>query len=187
MADEPTYYWDACILLEHFREERVAPTKLRAIQRLLTENKEKKNRIITSIISHVEVLPKKLTAADATKEEKYWGYYDDRYFIDIELSRNIINLARDIKDYYFVPADPTRSIPGKMMSTGDAIHVATAIIYKVDEFHTRDGNKKHGNVPLLGLPDANGKIAGQWPLKIISPEDDQADLLDAPSHKPSDS
>jgi hypothetical protein len=61
MADEPIFYWDACILLEHFRDEQVSPTKRRALARLLQENKEKKNRIITSVVTHVEVLPKSLS------------------------------------------------------------------------------------------------------------------------------
>ena len=67
-----------------------------------------------------------------------------------------------------------------MMSTADAIHLATAIVYDVDVLHTRDGNRKGGNVPLLGLPEAEaqGKIAGVWKLKIESPEDEQGDLLD---------
>lgn len=179
MADLPVYYWDACILLEHFREEPVAPTKSRAIQRLLAENKEPGNRIVTSVVTHIEVLPKKLTVKDHSNEAKYWSYYDGRHFLDIEVSRNVLNLAREIKNYYYRPHDPKTGTPHRMLGTGDAIHLATAIIYKVDELHTRDGKRNGGNVPLLGLPESspNGKIAGQWPLKVISPED-PPDLLD---------
>jgi hypothetical protein len=99
----------------------------------------------------------------------------------VEISRNTIALARRIKDYYYEPAKPDLGLTHRMLSTGDAIHLATAIIYKVDELHTRDGNRSKGNVPLLGLAEssANGKIAGQYPLKIVSPEDQQPDLLDA--------
>jgi predicted nucleic acid-binding protein len=179
MADEPTFYWDACILLEHFREEVVTPAKKRAIQRLLADNKGKQNRLVTSVITHVEVLPKKLTLNDETKEAQYWSYYDGKWFLDIEASRQVVSLARMIKDYYFVQASGDQ-LKDKIMSTGDALHLATAIIYKVDEFHTRDGNRKGGNVPLIGLPESspNGKICGQWPLKILSPEDPTTELFD---------
>ena len=150
MADEPIYYWDACIFLEHLREEVVAPTKKRAIERLLQENKDHKNRITTSTITHIEVLPKKLTARDAEKEAKYCvPYYDARWFIDLEVTRPVVNLARDIKDYYFVEADHSRGIGHRMLSTGDAVHLATAIIHKVDELHTRDKKKSGGNVPFF--------------------------------------
>lgn len=180
MADEPIFYWDACIFLEHLREENVAATKRAAIRRLLSENKEHKNRIITSTITHVEVLPKKVTIKDSQKEVEYWSYYDGRWFIDLEITRPIVNLARDLKDYYFVDGDRTKGIGHKMLSTGDALHLATAIVYNVEEFHTRDGRRSGGNIPLIGLPEAsaNGKIAGQWPLKIVSPEDPQPGLFD---------
>lgn len=180
MADLPVYYWDACILLEHFREEVVAPTKVRAIQRLLSENKAKENRIMTSVMTHVEVLPKKLTETDSDNEAKYWSYYDGIHFLDVEVSRNILILARDLKDFYYEPSDHKTGANHRMLGTGDAVHLATAIIYKVTEFHTRDGKRHGGNVPLLGLAESspNGKIAGKWPLKIVSPEDAQTDLLD---------
>jgi len=179
MAEEPIFYWDACIFLEHLREEPVSPQKAEAIRTILQDNKDHKNRIITSAITHVEVLPKKLTARDAQRENEYWDYYDGRWFVDIEVTRPIINLARDIKDYYFVEGDPMNGVAHKMLSTGDAIHLATAIVASVEEFHTRDKRRSGGNVPLLSLPEcsANGKIAGQWSLKIISPEDDQASLF----------
>lgn len=180
MADEPIFYWDACIFLEHLREEKVVARKRTAIRRTLSENKDHKNRIITSTITHVEVLPKKLTLHDAQKEEEYWSFYDGIWFIDLEVTRPIVNLARALKDFYYVEADPENGVPYRMISTGDAIHLATAIIHNVEEFHTRDGRKSGGNIPLINLPETspNGKIAGQWPLKIVSPEDPQAGLFD---------
>ncbi len=68
-----------------------------------------------------------------------------------------------------------------MLGLGDSIHLATAIISDVDEFHTRDKKPSGGNVGLLQLPklSLNGKIGGRWQLKIISPEEAQSDLLDA--------
>lgn len=181
MADElPIYYWDTCLFLEHLREERQVPTKKRAIQRILAENKDKQNRIMTSVLTHSEAIPKKITLIEAEKEALYWSYFDGQYFLDVEISRQIINLSREIKDYYFKEADPKLGLSYQMLGTGDAIHIATAIVYGATEFHTRDKRPSHGNVPILRLAAMalNGKIAGKWDLKIVDPEDEQADLLD---------
>jgi hypothetical protein len=100
--------------------------------------------------------------------------------IDIDISKPILNLAREIKDYYYEEGDTETGKPYRMMSTGDAIHLATAIVWEADEFHTRDGRRKGGNVPLIGLPDASpgGTLAGRWALKIVCPDDDQGNLFD---------
>jgi hypothetical protein len=61
MADDlPLLYWDACIFYEHLNEELVAPLKRQAVDDCLGDNKQKRNRICTSVITHLEVIPKKL-------------------------------------------------------------------------------------------------------------------------------
>ncbi len=187
MADRiPVYYWDTCIFLEHLKEEDVEPSKKRAILQLLEDNRDKKNRIITSTLTHAEALPRKITITDATKELEYWSYFNGVFFIDAEVSRQVIALARDIRDFYFREADPKSGITHRMLGLGDAIHIATAIIADVDEFHTRDKKPSGGNIGLLKLLDLtdNGKVAGQWPLKIIDPRSSQGDILDGLPNKP---
>ena len=192
-GDIDLYYLDACIFYEHLNGEPVPPLKKQAIDNLFRENRDKRNRICTSAVSHLEVLPKKLVNAD--KEKEYWANFDSMYFFDIEADRAIIGLARDIKNFYYVAAvvpppaapakpgqgapAPTPAVPAKMLSTGDAIHVATAVIHKVKELWTRDNNRRNGNVKLLGLPESspNGKICGVYDLKIVNPEAVQGDLL----------
>lgn len=112
------------------------------------------------------MLPKKITTIDVAKEATYWAYFDGIWFIDIDMTKPIVNLAREIKDFYYKEADPKSG--DKMMSTGDAIHLATAIVWGADELHTRDKNKRGGNIPLIGLAESapNGKIAGRWSLKL---------------------
>jgi hypothetical protein len=87
----------------------------------------------------------------------------------VEADRNVIILAREIRDYYYKPADDDGKY--RIVSMGDAIHLATAIIHQVAELHTRDGNRKGGNVPLLGLEQSSpgSKICGKYELKILSP------------------
>jgi len=61
------------------------------------------------------------------------------------------------------------------VETPDAIHLATAITYEADEFHTLDGaGKKKRSTDLLKL---GTKIAGRYNLLICKPEGPQAGLL----------
>lgn len=178
MADDlALIYWDACIFYEHLKGEQTEPRKRQAIDECLEQNKQKRNRICTSVITHIEVIPKKL---DKTIEQQYWDKFKSLYFFDIEVDRNVIALAREIKNYYFVEG-VSGGVGGgyRMMSTGDALHLATAIIHQANEFHTRDNNSKGGNVKLLGLPEAslNGKICGLHALRVFSPESNQGSLF----------
>jgi hypothetical protein len=55
---------------------------------------------------------------------------------------------------------------GKKIETPDAIHLATAVLYKADEFQTMDGLDKRGKPKrILGL---SGDIGG-YPLFITQP------------------
>ncbi|HTM79777.1 type II toxin-antitoxin system VapC family toxin [Asticcacaulis sp.] len=170
------YYWDACIFYEWLKDEPVDRLMKQQVQHILRENKEKRNKICTSVIMHLEVLPKKV---GRDEEIKYMGNFSSLHFFDIELDRNILSLAREIKDYYYEEKTETETY--KIMSTGDSIQLATAIIHDATEFHTRDNKKKGGNVPLLTLcqTSPNGKICGKYSLKIVSPIAYQGDLLDS--------
>ena len=167
MANElDLFYWDACVLYEFCADEQADVHKKQAITDLLDENKEKRNRICTSVISHTEILPKKLGPEG---ERKYWSRFGSTFFFDIEVDRSVILLSREIKDFYY--KDRNADGEYRMMSTGDAVHLATAIIHNATEFHTRDGKRKGGNVPLIGLAamSPGGKICGAYDLKIVSP------------------
>ena len=58
-------------------------------------------------------------------------------------------MAHDIRDYYQRIKDQN---DGKLLQTPDAIHLATAIMYRATEFHTFDDGKSGSkNLGLLGL------------------------------------
>jgi predicted nucleic acid-binding protein len=176
MANKPVYYWDACIFYEWLGQEAVDSAKKDAIQDILEENEKKENLIITSVISHLEVLPRKLGEKGAANEEDYLALFDAVHFHEIEISTNIILRAREIRDFYYSPLVADGGY--KMMDLGDCIHLATASIHGVDEFHTRDSDKKGSKVPLLKLYEVsdNPKLCGKYDLKIISPEAAQSRL-----------
>mgnify|MGYP001113634112 CR=1 FL=1 len=163
---------------EHLGDEPVTATKKAAVQEILQANEKGENLIVTSAVTHLEVLPTKLDGKGAADDADYLALFDGSHFVDVELGANIALLAREIRDFYYVPADALGQ-GGKMMDLGDSIHLATAIIHKVDEFHTRDNDKKGQKVPLLTLNSISpeGKVCGKYDLKIVSPESDQGDLL----------
>lgn len=169
------FYWDSCIFYEHCKGEPVDALRKKAIDDCLAENKDKRNRICTSTITHIEVIPAKL---GLDGERKYLSFFNSMYFFDIVADRSVFALAREIKDYYYV--EKTDDVPGKMLSTGDAVQLATAIIHQVTAFYTRDGKRKGGNVPLIGLANRSpdGKICGKYPLQIIDPIAPQGSLFD---------
>lgn len=172
--DIPLYYWDAAIFYEWLNEEPVDLAKSQAIQKLLAENKAKLNRICTSVVCHAEVIPAKL-APD--KADVYRNLFNSVHFFDIEISRNTITLSQRIKDYYYKPRSEDNP-SGRIMGTGDAIHLAAAIIEGVTEFHTRDNKRRGGNVPLLSLlkNSPGGKVCGEFELAIVSPLVEQTSL-----------
>jgi hypothetical protein len=83
----------------------------------------------------------------------------NRVGVDIKIAA----LAHDIRNHY---TGRRAEHADKTLSTPDAIHLATAILYRVDEFHTfdRDGNAKN-----LGLLPLSGNVGGHK-LTICKPE-----------------
>lgn len=176
MGPKPTYYWDACIFYEWLGKEPVSATKKDGIKELLDANEEKENLIVTSVITHLEVLPRKLDGKGVSDEEDYLALFDGLHFHEIELNANIILRAREIRDFYYSPLAENSSF--KMMDLGDCLHLATATINEVDEFHTRDNDRKGSKVPLLKLYEISkyDKVCGKYDLVIKSPEAAQGKL-----------
>jgi len=171
MPDVPLVYWDACIFYEWLHGNQPDLRRKHAITQCIQDNGKKQNRIFTSTITHIEVLPKKVSLVN---EERYKAQFSSLYFFDIDVSRQIVMLAREVKDYYYFPGDPKNNVLYRMLSTGDAIHVAAAITHEATQLLTRDRRPGRGNLPLLALADPqlspNMQICGCYDLKITDPE-----------------
>lgn len=178
MTKQPIYYWDSCMFFEVLCDEAVSSEKRAAVDAILSENKAGRNKIVTSVITHVECVPQKLETKKPGALARYEALFDGVHAVDQQINANVLRLASEVKDYYFQSPDLTKVFYGKMMDTGDAIHLATAIILGVDEFHTRDDSSKGSKVPLVSLYRYSGveKICGKYELTIISPESDQGEL-----------
>lgn len=75
MADKPIIYWDACLFYEVLGNETVTAGKKAAVDEILVMNDKKENIIVTSVITHLEVLPGKLQAK-GTDAEDYLALFD---------------------------------------------------------------------------------------------------------------
>jgi hypothetical protein len=178
MAEKPLYYWDACMFYEVLGNEPVGPHERAGVAAILTSNDRTENLIVTSVITHMEVLPEKLDGKGADDERDYMCLFDAIKFAEIEINRNVLMRAREIRNYYYQPADQNGA-GGKMMDLGDAIHLATASMYGVTEFHTRDDQNKGSKISLLRLYESRNetKLCEKYPLKIVSPKSDQGDFF----------
>lgn len=171
-------YWDACIFYEWLGNEPVEVFKSDGIKEILEAADKDEAIIITSVITHLEVLPSKLEDKNAADEHDYLALFDAKKFSEIELTANILLRAREIRDHYYKAPDETGH-GGKMMDLGDCIHLATATIHKAAEFHTRDNDKKGSKIPLLKLYEMHGedKVCGKYDLTIVSPHAQQGSFL----------
>lgn len=163
-AGKKTYYWDSCSFIAWIDGGKGHPKDvidgLDAIAKEVTENRA---TLCTSVVTETEVLEGKLTPDQVTK---FQNLFKRRNVIRISVDHRIARKASEVRNYYH-----QRSIK---ISTPDAQHLATALIYGVDEFNTLDGNgeRKRPN-QLLRL---NGNVAGE-PLHIRVPVATQPSLF----------
>ncbi len=151
------FYWDTCIFYTWLLDEKRQDGELDAIEYLLAKNKRNDNIIITSTLTICEVLQGKIPE---DKEKIFQECLKRRSLRTIAVDIKIAEEARRIRDYYHKNKPKANNI-----CTPDAIHLATAIIYNVDEFHTFDLRNTKGCKGLLPL---NGNVAGHN-LTIIRP------------------
>ena len=186
MSNTKIIYWDSCLFYEYLGDGPVSAQKRAAIDLILQDNKDENNIICTSVITHVECIPIKLEEKKPGAYKAYMSQFDGSHFVDIEISANILKIAKEVKEFYYKKPDSTKNLHGgKMMDTGDAIHLATAIVYGVDEFHSRDDDGKGSKVPLVSIYSYSGltKICGKYELTIINPESPQGVLFDGQQDK----
>jgi hypothetical protein len=81
----------------------------------------------------------------------------------IGIDSKCASLAHDLRNYYELKKP---AFDGKILSLPDAIHLATAILYRVNEFHTFDND---GDRKTLGLLPLTGNVGGNR-LTICKPQ-----------------
>jgi len=159
-----TYYWDACTFIAWLNGGRGHPKDVIAgLDEIAKDISENRANLCTSVNTKTEILQGKLIPDQKTRLE---NLFKRRNVIAINVDGRIADLASDIRNYY--------NEKGVKIKTTDAQHLATAIIYGADEFHTLDGDgERKRPSDLLRL---NGDVAGRS-LHIRVPVAIQGSLL----------
>lgn len=153
-GNTPVYYWDACLFLAWLKDEERKAGEMDGVREVIDRSKRRELRVMTSVLTSVEVLSAKIPAGMDTF---FKGMMKRVNQVSVDI--RVASLAHDIRDHYIKSGSKT-------VSTPDAIHLATAILYRVDEFHTFDAD---GSRKSLGLLQLSGNVAGSK-LIICKPE-----------------
>jgi predicted nucleic acid-binding protein len=145
----PLYYWDTCLFLAWIQDEQRPSGEMAGVREIIARAKRREVLIMTSVLTTTEALQSKIPAGVETLFTSLMQRVE-RKSIDIKIAR----LAHDLRDYY---VNRSAQSDGKTLSTPDALHVATAIMYRADELHTFDGN---GSRKSLGLLPLSGDVGG---------------------------
>jgi predicted nucleic acid-binding protein len=131
------YYWDTCLFLAWLKDEARNSGEMDGVREVIDRSKKRDCRLMTSVLTSIEVLQAKIPAGMDTM---FGGLL--KRMTRVGIDTKVAQLAHDIRNHY---AKENRNI-----KTPDAIHLATAILNRADEFHTFDDK-------LIGL---SGDVAG---------------------------
>ncbi len=171
MSGDKILYWDSSIFISWIKNEnRPDPNDMAGVRDVIERLKKRDVKIITSAITQTEV-------AACNVGQLVMPLFDEllkrkniqRIAVDIKIAHT----ARTLRDFYRNKPqeldEKGKVIGEKTLSVPDAIHLATAILNKVDAFHTFDAKNGKGSLGLLPL---NGNVAGHN-LVIEKPRVDQ--------------
>jgi predicted nucleic acid-binding protein len=152
---EKIYYWDTCIFLAILKGETRAPGEMEGARAVATAIERGDAVLLTSVITRTEILdgkipPESLEILDALFKRPNLQRAD--------VTQAISDLAHNIRDQL--------DRNGTKIKTPDALHFATAVVYRVDEFHTFDNQL----LSLDGSPIVNS-------LRIVKPRTRQGELF----------
>lgn len=157
-GDSPLYYWDTCLFLAWLKDEERKSGEMDGVREVIDRAKRREVRIMTSVLTSVEVLSAKIPVGLDTLFHGLLKRINKQ-----GMDSKVASLAHDLRNYY---ASRPTEYGGKTFSTPDAIHLATAILYRADEFHTFD---EEGSSKNLGLLPFSENVGGHK-LKICKPE-----------------
>ncbi len=155
---ENIYYWDTCLFLAWIKDEQRKTGEMDGVREIIERAKRREVKIVTSVLTKVEVLSGRIPVG---MESLFSGLM--KRINPLSMDVKIAQVAHDLRNYYSINRE---KFGGKILSTPDAIHLATAIIYRVAEFHTfdNDGDARH-----LGLLPLSGDVGGNR-LIICKPQ-----------------
>jgi predicted nucleic acid-binding protein len=155
-AGKPIIYWDTAVWLAWLLNERHWPeTVVAGIEDVVRHLDDGKLILFTSSITRSEIFQSRLSQEQKNKWQSMMRRSD---LHEVAADSRVNDRSSAIREYH-----DTRKVK---IATPDAIHLATAVLYKADEFHTMDGLDKSGKQRrVLGL---NGNVGG-YRLFITQP------------------
>lgn len=152
-GSNPILYWDTCVFLVWLKKETTRATgDMQGVVDCLNRFKRRELSIMTSVLTLTEITVAKIPAGTDTMLETTMQRPNfSKISVDIKIAR----LARDLRNYYLVRPE----YKGKTLSVPDALHLATAILYKATEFNTFD-EKAGTRDKTLGLVPLSGNVGG---------------------------
>ncbi len=159
-AGKPIIYWDTSVFLAWIKDEDRPNREMDGVNDVA--NKIHKDHVIllTSTLLSGEILESTL---DEIAKQRFHDLFKRKNLQRGAADQRVMELTGKIRDYYQQQKEADH-LP--TLTTPDAIHLATAILYGASEFHTFDENnevrKRRALLPL------NGNVAG-YPLVICKP------------------
>lgn len=147
------YYWDACLFLAWLKDETRRAGEMDGVRDIIERQKRREVRIMTSVLTTTEVLSAKIPVGMDTLFTALMKRVHRQ-----GMDTKVAELAHDLRNSQARKG-------GKILKTPDAIHLATAILYRADAFHTFDDE-------LIAL---SGNIEGNR-ITICKPETDRPQL-----------
>lgn len=167
MAGKSVFYWDSCAFLALLKKEsQHGADELPALEHMAADFDQGLIYLATSTISLLEVLSADL---EEVQREQFEGVIQRSNFVIIEASEPIMRVAAQIRRHYYGKVTDGDNKP-LIVSSPDAIHVASAIALPCEEMITLDcrnkPNKREMGLLQLG---AVGKILDVHPMPICKP------------------
>lgn len=158
MPGKDLLYWDSCVLIAFLQDEKRDKNEMAGIDEMVRAIDKGSAILMTSVLSRIEVLECKLTES---QKAKFGQMLNKRSIQSIAVTMRVVERASEIRNYY--------AKTGQTVSTPDAIHLATAMLYEAEGFYTFDGaGAKKKSRSALSLVPLNGNVAG-YKLKIQPP------------------
>lgn len=124
-GNDPLYYWDTCLFLAWLKDEPRSSGEMDGVREVIERSKRRDCRLMTSVLTTVEILQAKIPAGVDTLLS---GLV--KRMLRVGVDTKVAQLAHDIRNQY--------AKEGRSLKTPDAIHLASAILHRADEFHTFD-------------------------------------------------
>jgi predicted nucleic acid-binding protein len=130
---DPVYYWDTCLFLAWIKDEERRTGEMDGVREIIERSRHRECKIVTSVLTQVEVLQGRMPAGIPNLFVNLM-----KRVTRLGVDSKVASLAHDIREAV--------QVGGRTLSTPDAIHLATAVLHRVNEFHTFDD----GLLPLSG-------------------------------------